>query len=72
MDKESTQLLSCDFDLVLKEELPAQLQPAPQLTTQGVVRARPSIVTAIQEDRLASIVAIERLASGVAIAIRDR
>jgi hypothetical protein len=77
MDKESTQLLSCDFDLVLKEKLPAQLQPvqlhpAPQLTARGVVRARPGIVTAIQEDGLASVVAVERLASGVATAIRDR
>lgn len=73
MDKESTQLLNCDFDLVLKEELPAQLAPlpAPQLTARGAVRARPGIVTAIQEDGLAGAVTAERFASGTVIGIRD-
>ena len=73
MDKESGQVLSCDFDLVLKEELLAQqpaLQSASQLS-QGAIRARPGIVIAIQEDGLASVVTNERCASGSAISIRD-
>ncbi|KAF2628501.1 hypothetical protein BU25DRAFT_447962 [Macroventuria anomochaeta] len=69
MDKESAQVMTCDFDLVLKEELPAT-QPASQLAC-GVARQRPGIVTAIQEDGLAAIVAAERSASGVAIGIKD-
>jgi hypothetical protein len=73
MDKESGQVLSCDFDLVLKEELLAQ-QPALQSASQpsrGAIRAHPGIVTAIQEDGLASVVTNERCASGSAISIRD-
>jgi hypothetical protein len=69
MDKESTQLLNCDFDLVLKEELLAL--PAPLPTARGAVCVRPGIVTAIQEDGLAGVVTAERFASGTAIGIRD-
>jgi hypothetical protein len=69
MDKESAQIMTCDFDLVLKEELLAS-QPASQ-PARGVARQRPGIVTAIQEEGLASVVAAERSASGVAIGIKD-
>ncbi|KAJ8113858.1 hypothetical protein OPT61_g4114 [Boeremia exigua] len=74
MDQESIQLLSCDFDLVLREE-PAATVPLvlPQPVTRGgAVRARPGIVTAIQEEGLADVVSAERFASGTAIGIRDR
>ncbi|CAG5190059.1 uncharacterized protein ALTATR162_LOCUS12119 [Alternaria atra] len=71
MNKESAQLMTCDFDLVLRDELPA-LQPASQLARSGgVARSRPGIVTAIQEDGLAAVVTAERCASGVAIGIKD-
>ncbi|CAG5179630.1 uncharacterized protein ALTATR162_LOCUS9382 [Alternaria atra] len=64
MNKESAQLMTCDFDLVLRDELPA-LQPASQLARSGgVARSRPGIVTAIQEDGLAAVVTAERCASG--------
>ena len=69
MDKESVQVMTCDFDLVLKEELPAS-QPVSQ-SARSAVRQRPGIVTAIQEEGLAAVVAAERSASGVAIGIKD-
>jgi hypothetical protein len=41
MNKESAQLMTCDFDLVLRDELPAS-QPASQLARSGgVTRLRP-------------------------------
>jgi hypothetical protein len=71
MDKESKEVLKCDFDLVLSE----QQQPLPLLTSQLVgrstVRARPGIVTAIQEEGLASVVTAEHFATGAAIGIKD-
>lgn len=71
MNKESAQLMTCDFDLVLRDELPA-LQPASQLARSGgVARSRPGIVTAIQEDGLAAVVTAKRCASGVPIGIKD-
>ena len=69
MNKESTQLLDCDFDLVLKEKQAPQ--PEPQPTARGTVRARPGIVTAIQEEGLAAVVTAERFATGAAVGIRD-
>ena len=72
MDKESSQTMTCDFDLVLRE------QQAPQSATQSAsqsarstARLRPGIVTAIMEEGLASVVTNERFASGHAIGIRD-
>ena len=71
MNKESAQLITCDFDLVLRDKL-LVLQPASQLACSGgVARLRPSIVTAIQEDRLAAVVTAKRSASSVAISIKD-
>jgi hypothetical protein len=73
MDKESDLLLNCDFDLVLREQEQAALlalQP-PSSTPRGSAR-RPGIVTAIQEEGLASIVTAEVFATGNAIRIRDR
>ena len=71
MDKESTEVLKCDFDLVLSE----QQQPLPPSASQPVgrstVRARPGIVTAIQEEGLASVVTAEHFATGAAIGIKD-
>jgi hypothetical protein len=72
MDKESDLLLNCDFDLVLREQEQAALlalQPSSS-TPRGSAR-RPSIVTAIQEEGLASIVTAEVFATGNAIRIRD-
>ena len=68
MDKESSEVLKCDFDLVLREEQPASQQPG---RSAAVVRSRLGIVTAIQEDGLAEVVTNERSASGVAIGIKD-
>lgn len=73
MNKESSELLKCDFDLVLKDAQPA-LQPALQPAAQqarSVARARPGIVTAIQEEGLAEVVTAEYCATGPAIGIRD-
>ncbi|KAF2622922.1 hypothetical protein BU25DRAFT_414916 [Macroventuria anomochaeta] len=74
MEKESGQVMTCDFDLVLKE-LPAtqpatQTQQASQLA-RGTACARPGIVTAIMEDGLAEVVTNKRFATGYAIGIRD-
>ncbi|KAH7349218.1 hypothetical protein BKA66DRAFT_476703 [Pyrenochaeta sp. MPI-SDFR-AT-0127] len=72
IDKESTEVLNCDFDLVLREQQPAGApQPALQLVGRAAARSRPGIVTAIQEDGLAGVVAAERAATGVAMGIRD-
>ena len=72
MNKESSQVMTCDFDLVLREQqLP---QPVVQLASQparSTARSRPGIVTAIIEEGLASVVTNERFASGHAIGIRD-
>jgi hypothetical protein len=73
MNKESSELLKCDFDLVLKDARPV-LQPALQPAAQqarSVARARPGIVTAIQEEGLAEVVTAEYCATGPAIGIRD-
>jgi hypothetical protein len=52
-------MLKCDFDLVLSEQQQQQ-QPVPLSASQPVgrstVRARLGIVTAIQEEGLASVV----------------
>ena len=71
MDKENPAPLNCDFDLVLKEEQLAVLPQASQLA-HSIVRARPGIVTAIQEAGLAGVYTAERFATGAAIAIKDR
>lgn len=72
MDKESGHLMTCDFDLVLKEQQAADpaTQPAAQ-AARSTVRARPGIVTAIMEEGLAGVVTNERSATGSAIGIRD-
>ncbi|KAF2633484.1 hypothetical protein BU25DRAFT_329187 [Macroventuria anomochaeta] len=72
MDKESGQIMTCDFDLVLREQQAPQpaTQPASQ-PAQSTARSRPGIVTAIMEEGLASVVTNERFASGHAIGIRD-
>jgi hypothetical protein len=73
MDKESSEMLKCDFDLVLSEE--QQQKPVPLSAEQPVgrstVRARPGIVTAIQEEGLAGVVTAEHFATGSAIGIKD-
>lgn len=70
MDKESSEVLKCDFDLVIRaEEQPVSSQP--QSRSAASVRSRPGIVTAIQEEGLAEVVSNERSASGVAIGIKD-
>ncbi|KAF1936049.1 hypothetical protein EJ02DRAFT_427870 [Clathrospora elynae] len=69
MDKESSKLLKCDFDLVLKEEaVAAASQP---VARAAATRLQPGIVTAIQEEGLAEIVTNKRSASSVAIGIKD-
>jgi hypothetical protein len=71
MNKESAQLITCDFDLVFRNEL-LVVQLASQLTRSGgFARLQPSIVTAIQEDGLAAVVTAKRSVSGVAISIKD-
>ena len=70
MDKESSEVLKCDFDLVLKDK-PAAAQPASQLARGPVRRHIPGVVTAIQEDGLAAVVLAERSATGVALGIKD-
>jgi hypothetical protein len=71
MDKESKEVLKCNFNLVLSE----QQQPLPLLTLQLVsrstVRARLGIVTAIQEEGLASVVTAKHFATSAAIGIKD-
>ncbi|OSS43245.1 hypothetical protein B5807_12114 [Epicoccum nigrum] len=71
MDKESGQIMTCDFDLVLREQQMPQLstQPASQLARSSA--RRPGIVTAIMEEGLAGVVTNERFATGNAIGIRD-
>ena len=73
MDKEIEQIMTCDFDLVLKELQSAQ--PATQLAAsqsyRGAIHARPGVVTAIMEDGLAEVVTNERYATGSAVGIRD-
>lgn len=73
MDKESSELLKCDFDLVLKDVEVPQLvaQSASQVTARGVGSRRTGVVTAIMEEGLASVVTDERCATGSAIGIRD-
>ncbi|KAF1357619.1 hypothetical protein EJ07DRAFT_157614 [Lizonia empirigonia] len=71
MDKESSEVLKCDFDLVLRAlEEPSSSQLLAR-TAAAPARSRPGIVTAIQEEGLAEVVAIEHFASGVAIGIKD-
>ncbi|KAF1361093.1 hypothetical protein EJ07DRAFT_154450 [Lizonia empirigonia] len=71
MDKESSEVLKCDFDLVLRAlEEPSSSQLLAR-TAAAPARSRPGIVTAIQEEGLAEVVAIEQFASGVAIGIKD-
>lgn len=72
MNEESGQVMTCDFDLVLKEAqlLQPATQPASQPPARNVAR-RPGIVTAIMEDGLAGVVTNERFASGNAIDLRD-
>jgi hypothetical protein len=72
IDKESNLLLNCNFDLVLREQEQVALlalQP-PLLTPCGSAR-RPGIVTAIQEEGLASIIIAKVFATSNAIRIRD-
>jgi hypothetical protein len=71
MNRESAQLITCNFNLVLKEEVPPQ--PAIQLGSQLSRSAarRPGIVTTIIEEGLAGVVTNKRFASGHAIGIRD-
>ena len=71
MDKESSKLLKCDFDLVLREKK-AAAQLASQQLHRSAVRRVPGVVTAIQEDGLAAVVMAERSATGVAMGIKDR
>ncbi len=71
MDKESSEPLKCDFDLVLREEQ-AAAQLASQQLHRSAVRRVPGVVTAIQEDGLAAIVMAERSATSVAIGIKDQ
>ncbi|KAF1363299.1 hypothetical protein EJ07DRAFT_174010 [Lizonia empirigonia] len=71
MDKESSEVLKCDFDLVLRAlEEPSSSQLLAR-TAAAPARSRQGIVTAIQEEGLAEVVAIEHFASGVAIGIKD-
>jgi hypothetical protein len=71
MNKESAQLMTCDFDLVLSNKLPASQLASQLARSGGVARLRPRIVTAIQEDGLAAVVTAKRSASSVAIGIKD-
>lgn len=70
MDKESSEVLKCDFDLVIRAD---EQSVSSQLHSRNAaaVRSRPGIVTAIQEEGLAEVVSNERSASGVAIGIKD-
>ena len=73
LNKESSQPLNCDFDLVIKEVEQALLPPlGSQSLPRGSVRLRPGVATAIQEEGLASVVTAEVFATGHAIGIRDR
>jgi hypothetical protein len=71
MDEESGQIMTCDFDLVLREQHMPQLstQPASQLARSSA--RRPGIVTAIMEEGLAGAVTSEQFATSNAIGIRD-
>lgn len=73
MDKESSEVLKCDFDLVLRAaEEPISSQPPVRIIAGAVAaRSRPGIVTVIQEEGLAEVVSNERSATGVAIGIKD-
>jgi hypothetical protein len=71
IDKESCQIITYNFDLVLREQqLPQQVI---QLTSQpSWSTARwPGIVTTIMEEGLASVVTNKRFASSHAISIQD-
>ena len=68
MDKESSELLKCDFDLVLSKQ---QALSASATASRSAVCARPGIFTAIQEDGLAGVVTAEHFATGAAIGIKD-
>lgn len=70
IDSKTVDAVNVDFDLILTEE---QLQqPLPASGKAPAARVRPGIVTAIQEDGLASVIATERVCSGTAIGIRDQ
>jgi hypothetical protein len=71
MDREGSEVLKCDFDLVMKAE--EHIGSSSQRTSRGaaVVRLRPGIVAVVQEQGLAEVVGHERSASGVAISIKD-